>query len=92
MKQQLMGEHQKIKDIIYGKNMNYEEMKNAWQEQSEYEKADNEFNNLLKQIGDANLADMIRNAVDAKECAYAYIQYKQGLFEGVKSVLRFKKT
>jgi len=100
MKQQLIGEQQKIKNIIYGKDMDCKELGHNWHEQieekriilSEYVKADSEFNNLLKQIGDSNLSDRIRSVVEAKECAYAYVQYTQGLFEGVKSVLSIRKT
>lgn len=56
-----------------------------------YSEADNELNILLKEIGNDNLADKIRNIIDDKEYAYAHEQYNQGLFKGIKSALIFKK-
>jgi len=99
MTQQLADKHQKIRDILNGVDRSYSNLGYTWQEQLEqkinlsndYLKADNIFNNLLQQVGDDSLAERIREAAAAKECAFTYFYHKHELLEGLQIMLTIKK-
>jgi len=93
-----MSKQQKIKNIITDEDMYPWEIGHSWREfeqkislDHDCIEIDNKLDKLLKQIGDAKLSDNIKSVVAAKECTYAYTWYRQGLFEGMKSVLSLKE-